>query len=99
VPLNNFTQWAGTVSTAGGILITGKRTGELVIVDESDGKTLWQFKTSSANHSMPITYTHKGRQYITELNGLGGNTGISNPAIRQHVFLGASVWTFALMGE
>jgi glucose dehydrogenase len=99
VPLNDFTQWAGTISTAGGVLITGKRTGELIIVDENDGKTLWQFKTSSAIHSMPITYTHKGRQYLTVLNGPGGNTGISNPAIRQHVSPGASVWTFALMQE
>jgi hypothetical protein len=48
---------------------------------------------------MPIAYTNKGRQYITVFSGLGGNSGISNPAIRQQVSPGASVWTFALMGE
>ena len=88
---------SGSISTAGGILVTGKRTGELILVDEDNGKTLWQFKTSSAIHSMPITYTHKGKQYITVINGLGGNSGINNPAIREHVLPGASVWTFALM--
>jgi alcohol dehydrogenase (cytochrome c) len=99
VPLNDFTQWAGTFSTAGGLLFTGKRTGELIAVDDATGKTVWQFKTSSAIHSVPITYTHKGKQYVTVINGLGGNSGISNPAIRAHVSPGASVWTFALMED
>lgn len=99
VPLNDFTQWAGTISTAGGLLFTGKRTGEFMAVDDATGKTLWQFKTSSGVHSMPITYTHKGKQYLTVISGLGGNSGISNPAIRAHVSPGASVWTFALMEE
>jgi hypothetical protein len=48
---------------------------------------------------MPITYTYKGRQYVTVINGLGGNSGINSPAVRQHVSPGASVWTFALIEE
>ncbi len=97
IPLTDFNHWAGMISTAGGLLFTGKRTGELIAIDDETGKILWQFKTSSGIHSMPITYTYKGRQYVTVINGLGGNSGINSPAVRQHVSPGASVWTFALI--
>jgi alcohol dehydrogenase (cytochrome c) len=99
IPLTDFNHWAGMISTAGGLLFTGKRTGELIALDDATGKVLWQFKTSSAIHSMPITYTFKGKQYVTVINGLGGNSGINSPAVRQHVSPGASVWTFALLDE
>jgi alcohol dehydrogenase (cytochrome c) len=99
IPLTDFNQWSGMLSTAGGILFTGKRTGELLAIDDQTGKVLWQFKTSSGIHSMPITYTYKGRQYVTVVNGLGGNSGINSPAVREFTSPGASVWTFALMNE
>ena len=94
-PLNDFTQWAGTIATAGGVLITGKRTGELIVVDDETGKTIWQFKTSSAIHSSPITYTYKGKQYVSVLSGIAGDAR-GNRA-RPEVPAGGSVWTFAVM--
>ncbi len=57
------------LATGGGLLFTGKLTGEFLALDENTGKTLWQFKTGSSVNSTAITYTHKGRQYVTHCVG------------------------------
>jgi alcohol dehydrogenase (cytochrome c) len=88
--------WSGSMVTAGGLAFSGKMTGEFIAFDTDSGKTLWQFQTSSGVNSQPITYTYKGKQYVTVLSGLGGGTS----ARRQtggKVQPGGSVWTFALM--
>ena len=64
---------AGMLATDGGLLFTGKLTGEFIALDQDNGKTLWQFKTGSWINAPPITYTHKGRQYVTVLSGRGGS--------------------------
>ena len=76
VPLTDFPSSAGMLATGGGLVFTGKLTGEFVALDEATGKTLWQFKTGSSVNSTAITYTHKGRQYVTIASGLGG--GLAN---------------------
>src|SRR5207302_6929153 len=65
IPLTDLPSSAGMLVTGGGLVFTGKLTGELVALDEDTGKTLWQFKTGSSVNSNAITYTHKGRQYVT----------------------------------
>ena len=37
---------AGTLVTAGGIVFTGRLTGEFMAVDADTGKILWEFQTS-----------------------------------------------------
>src|SRR3989449_8115013 len=69
VPLMDFASSAGMLATDGGLLFTGLLTGEVVALDQDNGKTLWQFKTGSSVNAPPITYTHKGRQYLTVLSG------------------------------
>ena len=95
VPLTDMPSSAGTLATGGGLVFTGKLTGEFIALDEETGKTLWQFKTSSSVNATAITYTHKGRQYVTIASGLGGG-GARRFAAGQ-VPTGGSVWTFALM--
>jgi len=68
-----------------------------VALDQDTGKTLWQFKTGSSIVAPPITYTHKGRQYVSVLSGLGGS--VPNRVAAKSVPPGGSVWTFALMPE
>ncbi len=85
------------LATGGGLLFTGKLTGEFVALDEDTGKTLWQFKTGSSVNSTAITYTHKGRQYVTISSGLGGI--VATRYASQKIPTGGSVWTFALMSE
>ena len=98
VPQVEFPMWSGSLVTAGGLVFSGKLTGEFVAFDEDTGKILWQFQTSSGINAQPITYTHKGRQYVTVLSGLGGGTSARRETAGK-VQPGGSVWTFALMPD
>jgi len=97
VPLMDMAASAGMLATDGGLLFTGLLSGEVVALDQANGKTLWQFKTGSSIVAPPITYMHKGRQYVTVLSGLGGS--VPNRVAAKSVPPGGSVWTFALMPE
>ena len=74
----DFASSAGMLATDGGLLFTGKLTGEVIALDSDDGKQLWQFKTGSSINAPPITYTHKGQQYVTVLSGRGGSVASSS---------------------
>jgi alcohol dehydrogenase (cytochrome c) len=97
MPLTDFPSSSGILATGGGLLFTGKLTGEFMALDVDTGKTLWQFKTGSSINSTAITYTHKGRQYVTVASGLGGILATRYAAGKEPT--GGSVWTFALMPE
>ena len=73
-PLMDVPSSAGMLGTDGGLLFTGKITGEAIALDVDTGKQLWQFKTGSSVNAPPITYTHKGVQYVTVLSGRGGSS-------------------------
>ncbi len=97
VPFYDAVNSAGMLATDGGLLFTGKLTGEVIALDMENGKQLWHFKTGSGINAAPITYTHKGVQYVTIVSGIGG----SNPLrfAGRMIAPGGSVWTFALMPE
>jgi alcohol dehydrogenase (cytochrome c) len=97
IPLTDMPSSAGTLVTGGGLVFTGKATGEFIALDEETGKTLWQFKTSSSVNATAITYMHKGRQYVTVASGLGGI--LARRFAAQKVPTGGSMWTFALMPD
>jgi len=97
VPLTDFPSSAGVLATAGGLVFTGKLSGEFMALDAVTGRTLWQFKTGSSINSTAITYTHNGRQYVTVASGLGG--GLASRYVGDKVPTGGSMWTFALMPE
>jgi alcohol dehydrogenase (cytochrome c) len=97
IPLTDLPSAAGMLATGGGLIFTGNLTGEFIALDESTGKTLWQFKTGSSVNATAITYTHKGRQYVTVASGVGGI--VASRFAARRVPAGGSVWTFALMSE
>jgi alcohol dehydrogenase (cytochrome c) len=97
VPLTDIPSSAGMLVTGGGLVFTGKLTGEFLALDADSGKALWQFQTSSSVNSTAITYTHKGRQYVTVASGLGGI--LARRAVGDKVPTGGSMWTFALMPQ
>ena len=97
IPLRDYPVAAGTLSTDGGLLFTGKLTGEFIALDQDTGKQIWQFKTGSSINAPPITFTHKGQQYVTILSGRGGTN--PNRTAGAAVPTGGSVWTFALMPQ
>lgn len=57
--------WAGTVSTAGGVIFSGDDDGNLVALDARTGKDLWHFATGHNLFSSPVTYMVDGKQYVT----------------------------------
>jgi len=97
VPLADLPSSAGMLATGGGLVFTGKLTGEFLALDKDTGKTLWQFQTGSSVNATAITYTHKGRQYVTVASGLGGI--LATRYASRKVPAGGSVWTFALPSE
>jgi len=97
IPLTDLPGSAGMLATGGGLVFTGKLTGEFIALDEDTGKTLWQFQTGSSVNSTAITYTYKGRQYVTVASGLGGILATRYAAGKMPT--GGSIWTFAVMPE
>jgi alcohol dehydrogenase (cytochrome c) len=95
VPIRGIPNSASVLGTGSGLLFTGRPTGEVLALDEDTGEVLWQFKTGSSINAPVITYTHKGRQYITVASGTGG--AVIPRFIGGKVPTGSSVWTFALM--
>jgi alcohol dehydrogenase (cytochrome c) len=94
MPLIDLPSSAGVLATGGGLVFTGKLTGEFVALDENTGTVLWQFKTGSSVNATAITYLHNGRQYVTVASGLGG--GLATRYAAEQVPTGGSIWTFAL---
>jgi alcohol dehydrogenase (cytochrome c) len=97
VPLTDIPSSAGMLVTGGSLVFTGKPTGEFVALDEDTGRTLWQFQTSSSINATAITYTHKGKQYVSIASGMGGI--LTRRFVGGKVPTGGSLWTFALMPE
>jgi alcohol dehydrogenase (cytochrome c) len=99
-PLHDYQIWSAMLSTGGGLLFTGKETGEFIAVDADTGKIVWEFQTGSGINAMPVTYTHQGVQYVTVLSGIGGlYWNIWREQLKDKVAPGGSVWTFALLPE
>jgi alcohol dehydrogenase (cytochrome c) len=98
MPLTEFPMWSGMLATGGGLVFSGKLTGEFIAIDEDTGRIVWQFQTGSGINAQPITYTHNGRQYVTVLSGLGGGTSAKRETAGK-IQPGGSVWTFALMPD
>jgi alcohol dehydrogenase (cytochrome c) len=95
IPLTDLPNSAGMLATGGGLVFTGALTGEFMALDQDTGRTLWQFKTGSSINATAITYTFRGRQYVTIASGLGG--GLANRYAAERVPTGGSIWTFAVM--
>src|SRR3954469_21929713 len=71
-----FSVWSGALATAGDVVFYGTLEGYLKAVDSKTGKELYKFKTPSGIIGNVMTYTHKGKQYVAILSGVGGWAGI-----------------------
>ena len=97
VPVKGQQLSAALLTTGGGLLFTGRPTGEFFAVDADNGQELWSFKTGSGIHAQPVTWTKNGKQYVTILSGTGGVAGARRGL--PEMPLGGSVWTFALFDQ
>ena len=98
-PIMDIPHYSAVLVTAGGLLFTGKETGEFIAIDIDTGKTVWQFQTGSGINAQPITFTHQGRQYVVVQSGIGGVNVLRMGDALKNVPRGGSVWAFALMPD
>ncbi len=75
-----FSVWSGALATAGDVVFYGTLEGYLKAVDAKTGKELYKFKTPSGIIGNVNTWSHKGKQYVGILSGIGGWAGIGMAA-------------------
>jgi alcohol dehydrogenase (cytochrome c) len=97
-PLIGQRNMSAMLATGGGLLFTGKNTGEFIALDADTGEVVWSFKTGSGINAQAITWTRNGKQYVTILSGLGGVTS-GRRGLPDTIPFGGSVWTFALFDQ
>ncbi len=80
-PITGETKWAvdemfqvysGPLTTDAGVLFYGTLDGWFKAAAQATGKILYQFHAPSGIIGNPITYMHKGKQYVAVLTGVGG---------------------------
>ncbi|WP_068639586.1 methanol/ethanol family PQQ-dependent dehydrogenase [Thauera butanivorans] len=94
-----FPLWAGTLTTAGGLVFTGTSDGYLKAFDAKNGKELWKFQTGSGVVSVPVTWEMDGEQYVAIQSGYGGAVplwGGDMAELTKQVTQGGSMWVFKL---
>ena len=60
---------AGVLTTDSGLTVTGDGSGNMLVLETANGKTLWHAGTGAGIDSSPITYELDGRQYIVTSSG------------------------------
>ena len=105
-PMTGKTKWeqpsdiprfSGVLSTAGGVVFSGKLTGEFEAFDADSGKKLWQFQTGSGIEGQPVTWQQDGVQYVAITSGYGGVYSLFSGDERlANVPAGGSLWVFAV---
>jgi lanthanide-dependent methanol dehydrogenase len=71
-----FSVTSGPLVTAGNVVFYGTLEGTFKAVRLKDGKELYKFKVGSGIVGNPMTYEHKGKQYVAVLSGIGGYAAI-----------------------
>jgi alcohol dehydrogenase (cytochrome c) len=94
-PYPNF---AGVLSTAGGIVVTALLDGTIVALDDQTLEELWKINVGSGFNAPPMTYAVDGKQYIAIASGLWRNA--KNKLSKAPEMRGAThatmIWVFGL---
>jgi methanol dehydrogenase (cytochrome c) subunit 1 len=64
------------MATAGSLVFYGTLDGFLKARNSDTGELLWKHKLPSGIIGYPMTYEHKGIQYIAVMSGVGGWPGV-----------------------
>src|SRR5882724_1980663 len=70
LPYPNF---AGALSTAGGIVMTALLDGTIVALDDQTLEELWRVNVGTGFNAPPMTYSVNGKQYVAIASGLFRN--------------------------
>jgi alcohol dehydrogenase (cytochrome c) len=94
-PYPNF---AGVLSTDGGIVVTALLDGTIVALDDQTLEELWKINVGSGFNAPPMTYAVDGKQYIAIASGLWRNA--KNKLSKAPEMRGAThatmIWVFGL---
>ncbi len=88
--------WAGLLTTAGGLVFGGAPDGYLRAFNDETGEVVWQFQTGSGLYAPPISFMLDGKQVVGIASGWGQPAkilGLNNES------QGSSYYLFELMGE
>lgn len=92
----------GVMATGGNLVFQGTVDGLFRAYDAQTGKQLWSFDTGTPIIAPPVSYSVKGRQYVSVLTGLGTTMGLWGPILEKYRIDPRSqkrrVLTFALGG-
>jgi alcohol dehydrogenase (cytochrome c) len=85
----------GTLSTAGGVVISGNLQGQVLAFDAKTGKVVWSFRAGGGVRSQPVAYQLDGRTYVAVPTG-SFSTMDSFAAGVTNVPEGGTLFVFAL---
>jgi len=81
---------SSVLSTAGGLVLAGTPSGQVVALNARDGKLLWSFEVGSGVHSSPVTYSVWRKTVHCSPVGMGRlDEGIRTGAVRR------TTWRYA----
>ena len=68
-----YSIFGGTLSTGGGLVMTGLVDGTLVALDDKTLDVLWSLNVGTGFNAPPMTYSVDGKQYVAIASGLFRN--------------------------
>ncbi|HEX7871603.1 MAG TPA: PQQ-dependent dehydrogenase, methanol/ethanol family [Sphingobium sp.] len=71
----------GTLATAGNLVFQGTADGHFRAHDAANGKELWKFNAGLGIISAPMSYSVKGKQYVSVLVGWGGTAAAATDVL------------------
>jgi alcohol dehydrogenase (cytochrome c) len=103
-PFANSQLWGPVLATGGGVVFAGGTNDRFFrAFDASNGKVLWEYRTTSGVNGVPVSFQVDGKQYIAVQSGWGVDAARMQARInlvRVHEFpdvpQGGSVWVFAV---
>src|SRR6218665_115806 len=75
-PSTHSSMTSAPTPTAGVLVLYGTLDGFIKARDADTGDLLWQFKLPSGVIGHPVTYEHRGKQYVAIYYGVGGWPGV-----------------------
>ena len=95
LPYPNF---AGVLSTAGGIVVTALLDGTIVALDDQTLDELWSVNVGTGFNAPPMTYAVDGKQYIAIASGLFRNARnkLARSPDMKNVSNSTMIWVFGV---
>jgi alcohol dehydrogenase (cytochrome c) len=95
LPYPNF---AGVLSTAGGIVVTALLDGTVIALDDEALEELWRVNVGTGFNAPPMTYAVDGKQYIAVASGLFRNAKnkLSRAPEMRNAAQATVIWVFGL---